>query len=273
VASEEPEILEERQVDFYGDMIIAVLVRVAGTVQVVVPVRHICEVLGINWDSQRKRIVRDDVLESVAVKMTVTARDGKRYKSVCLPLEYLHGWLFGITPSQVKEEHRERIKLYRKDCFRVLSAAFQADLALPDSSAPKAETGMTLAQVRDLGLAISQMAEQQMALEGRVDHIDTRLDRAADVVGSLQRRMSTVEDKLNPGEMITEAQAAEISNQVKALAHLLSRKEKDKNHYQGVFGELYRQFGVTSYTRIPQAKYAEVLKFLDEWREAVAEGE
>jgi hypothetical protein len=42
-----------------------------------------------------------------------------------------------------------------------------------------------------------------------------------------------------------------------------------------VFGELYRRFGVTSYTHIPQGQYAEVLKFLEEWRQSVAgeEGE
>jgi hypothetical protein len=37
-----------------------------------------------------------------------------------------------------------------------------------------------------------------------------------------------------------------------------------------VFGELYRRFGVTSYTHIPQGQYAEVLAFLEEWRQSVA---
>jgi hypothetical protein len=208
--------------------------------------------------------------------MTTTARDGKRYKMLALPLEYLHGWLFGISASQVKEEFRDKITLYRRECFQALSTAFQADLALPDKEAAPAP-GMTLSQVRDLGLAIAQMAEQQLALEGRVDETHAlatqahgRLDKAAEVIGALQRRMGTVENRLSPGAVITEDQAAEVSNRVKALAHLLSGKEKGKNHYQGVFGELYRRFGVTSYTHIPQGQYAEVLKFLEEWRQSVA---
>jgi hypothetical protein len=207
------------------------------------------------------------------------ARDGKRRKMAALPLEYLHGWLFGIGASQVKEEFRDKITLYRRECFQALSTAFQADLALPDKEAAPA-TGMTLAQVRDLGLAIAQMAEQQLALEGRVDETHAlatqahgRLDKAAEVIGALQRRVGTVENRLSPGAAITEDQAAEVSNRVKALAHLLSGKEKGKNHYQGVFGELYRRFGVTSYTHIPQGQYAEVLKFLEEWRQAVASEE
>jgi hypothetical protein len=273
---EEPEIIDERWVEFYGDMILAALVSVDGVTKIVVPVRTICDVLGIDWSSQRRRILRDEVLGSTVVEMTTVAQDGRRRKMVALPLEYLHGWLFGISASQVKEEFRDKITLYRRECFQALSTAFQADLALPDREAAPA-TGMTLSQVRDLGLAIAQMAEQQLALEGRVDETHAlatqahgRLDKAAEVIGALQRRMGTVENRLNPGAAITEDQAAEVSNRVKALAHLLSGKEKGKNHYQGVFGELYRRFGVTSYTHIPQGQYAEVLAFLEEWRQSVA---
>lgn len=276
---EEPEIIDERWVEFYGDMILAALVSVDGVTKIVVPVRTICDVLGIDWSSQRRRILRDEVLGSTVVEMTTVAQDGRRRKMVALPLEYLHGWLFGISASQVKEEFRDKITLYRRECFQTLSTAFQADLALPDKEAAPA-TGMTLAQVRDLGLAIAQMAEQQLALEGRVDETHAlaaqahgRLDKAAEIIGALQRRMGTVENRLSPGAAITEDQAAEVSNRVKALAHLLSGKEKGKNHYQGVFGELYRRFGVTSYTHIPQGQYAEVLKFLEDWRQAVAGGE
>ena len=35
---------------------------------------------------------------------------------------------------------------------------------------------------------------------------------------------------------------------------------------------LYRTFGVTSYKNIPQARYAEVLALLEEWRQDVAAG-
>jgi hypothetical protein len=45
-----------------------------------------------------------------------------------------------------------------------------------------------------------------------------------------------------------------------------------KNFYQGIFGELYRRFRVTSYTEIPQEQYAAVLAFLDDWRRAADSG-
>lgn len=51
--------VEQKEVEFYGDDIIAV--RMAdGTIHV--PVRPICELLGVNWAGQYRRINRDTVL-------------------------------------------------------------------------------------------------------------------------------------------------------------------------------------------------------------------
>jgi chromosome segregation ATPase len=137
-----------------------------------------------------------------------------------------------------------------------------------------------------MGLAIAQLAEQQMALEGRVDNIDgtvtvlstrvdnadqrldrtdERLDRAAQIVGQLQHRLGSIERKLEPGAVITDEQAAELSNRIKAIAESLSQRDPSKNHYQAIFGELYRRFRVSSYKLVPQNRYADVLDFLDDW--------
>ncbi|NJL06212.1 MAG: hypothetical protein HC911_15165 [Chloroflexaceae bacterium] len=284
------EVLEERWVEFYDDTILAALVSVAGATKIVVPVRPVCEVLGINWPPQWQRIRRDTVLQTTVIEVITVARDGKRRKMAALPIEFLHGWLFGITDTQVKAEYREKITLYRRECFTVLATAFQADLLLPDTSttptaAPTAaEQGMTLTQIYDLGMAIAQMAKQQMALEGRVDdthalatdaqglaaHAHARLDKAAEVIRALQRRTATLEDKLHPHAYITDEQATHISLLVKALAELLGEQDRSKNQYQGIFGELYRRFGVSSYKLIRIEQYDAVLAFLEQWRTTVA---
>jgi hypothetical protein len=122
------------------------------------------------------------------------------------------------------------------------------------------------------------MAEQQMALEGRVDEThelatraNARLDKAAEVIGALQRRTYKLEDKLHPHAYITDQQAANVANAVKALAEMLTR-QKGKNQYQGVYGELHRRFGVSSYTMIRQEQYDSVLAFLEDWYDAAKEG-
>jgi hypothetical protein len=64
-------------------------------------------------------------------------------------------------------------------------------------------------------------------------------------------------------------QAAEVSNRVKALAELLTGKDASKNHYQGIFGELYRRYGVSSYKTIRLEQYEAVLTFLEDWRKSI----
>lgn len=270
------EVIEERWVDFYDDTVLAVLIRLDDALKIVVPVRPVCDVLGVNWPPQWQRIRRDTVLSSTVIEIITVARDGKRRKMAALPIEFLHGWLFGITESQVKEEYREKITLYRRECFQALSAAFQGDLALPAPEAPAGSS--SLAGVRDLALAVAQMAEQQMALEGRVDEThelatraNARLDKAAEVIGALQRRTYKLEDKLHPHTYITDQQAANVANAVKALAEILTR-QKGKNQYQGIYGELHRRFGVSSYTMIRQEQYDSVLSFLEDWYDAAKEG-
>jgi len=43
-------------------------------------------------------------------------------------------------------------------------------------------------------------------------------------------------------------------------------------HFQAVWGELYRTFGVASYRNLPADQYAAAVEFLDAWRAAVLKG-
>ena len=85
-----------------------------------VAVKPICENLGLDWDSQRKRIDRNEILNSTKVIMTVVAEDGKNREMVCLPIDYINGFLFGIDTSRVSEEVRPVVLYYQKECYRVL---------------------------------------------------------------------------------------------------------------------------------------------------------
>jgi hypothetical protein len=93
-----------------------------------------------------------------------------------------------------------------------------------------------------MALAIAAMAEQQMVLEGRVAtaaevarSASERLDRAAQLLGEIGRRLKSVEGRVRPDAYITDEPAAEISMQVKALAGLMGAEPA---HYQSVFAEL-----------------------------------
>ncbi|MEW5986955.1 MAG: phage antirepressor N-terminal domain-containing protein [Chloroflexota bacterium] len=261
--------VEQKLVSFYGDEITAVLVDTVAERLVYVPVRPICNLLGVDWPGQFRRLKRDPVLSKKLAGVVVTSTPdpvtggGGPQVATCLPLDYLNGWLFGMNADRVKSEVRDKLILYQEQCYRVLADAF---LGRPQP-ADLSPTAATLIQIREMGLAIAHLAEQQLALEQRVGRTESRLDRAATIVGSLERRMSLLEDRLSPGQPISDEQAAEISQQVKALAQLLTERDPSKNHYQAIFSELYRRFSVTSYKLIPQSKYPAVLTFLDDWRQ------
>lgn len=85
-----------------------------------VPVRPVCEALGVAFQSQNAKLKDHPVYSSVVTLSITTGADGKQYEMVCLPIEYFPGWLFSINPANVKEEARDGIIKFQKECNRAL---------------------------------------------------------------------------------------------------------------------------------------------------------
>ncbi len=251
--------VEQKLVEFYGDDVIAV--RIADDT-VYVPIRPICDLLGVDWAGQRRRINRDPVLEVEMVGIAVTTTEGDRQVTrdmQCLPLDYISGFLFGINADRVKPELRERVIRYQRECHKVLSEAFREgrltteptfdDLLISDSPA---------VQAYRMASAIMQMARQQILLEAQISQHASRLD-------SHEERLELVETILgDPGRHVTPEQASQISQAVKAIAMKLSDRS-GRNEYGGVYGELYRRFGITSYKELPAHRFDAAMDFLNDW--------
>jgi hypothetical protein len=254
--------LEQKTVVFYDDEITAVLVEVEGRQKVYVPVRPICDFLGVSWSGQLRRINRDPVLsvetKRVNVTFTDSRHDSMEREVVCLPLDLLNGFLFGLNPTRAKPEVRERLVRYQRECYRILADAFLEMSESEDWMTTDPETRIALRQIEQMGLAIAEMARDQLK-------IMARLDKAAVVVGQHSRRITVLEQKLAPREAITDEQAADIGQKVKAVAMTLTEGDKSKNHFQSIFNELHRRFRVSSYKNIRQSQYQGVLDFLDDW--------
>lgn len=85
-----------------------------------VAMRPICENIGLAWSSQLQRIKRDDVLNSTVFIINTVGNDDKDREMVCLPIQYLNGWLFGIDVKRVKPEIRETLITYKRECYQAL---------------------------------------------------------------------------------------------------------------------------------------------------------
>jgi hypothetical protein len=252
--------VEQKTIVFYDDEITAVVIQSGNERIVYVPLRPICDYLGLDWSAQRQRINRDQVLaEAVQGVVIITTpspdgRGGGPQETVCLPLDYLNGWLFGVSVSRVKPEMRERLITYQRECYRVLAQHFTAVSPASSSSSPSS----TLMQVREMGLAIARMAEEQM-------EFDRRLSGAETAVSSLDGRLQILEAKLAPPEhAVTDEQASQISQAVKLVA-IAQGKISGRNEFGATYGEMYRRFGISSYKLAPAVKFKEIMNWLNDW--------
>lgn len=81
--------------------------------------RPICENIGLAWEAQLARIKRDEILSQGMIVM-ITPSNGGNQQMICLPIEYLNGWLFGIDVNRCKPEIRETLIKYKKECYQAL---------------------------------------------------------------------------------------------------------------------------------------------------------
>ena len=94
-----------------------------------VAIKPICENIGLDWEAQRQRIKRNEILNSTAFMIKVVAKDGKNREVLCLPLGYLNGWLAGIELSRVNPQIKPLLKQYQLECFDVLYNHFMPKVA------------------------------------------------------------------------------------------------------------------------------------------------
>lgn len=257
--------VEETDVRFYEDTLTAVLVDVPDSTeqQIFVPVKPIADALGLSWSGQYERLQRDEVLSDVATLIRVTRISERRGnpEQLCLPLEFIPGWLFGISASRVKPSLRDKILRYRRECYRVLADAFKEGRLTRSTDLEALErSDLPAAQAYRMAMAVADLARNQLLLEHRltqrIDMHETRLEQIEETLGRTDRQVSP-------------EQASQISQAVKAIAMTLSRRT-GRNEYGGVYGEFYRRFGITSYKLLPAHRFEEAMAFLTEWHQSLA---
>jgi hypothetical protein len=91
-----------------------------------VAIKPICEILGVSIQTQLDRLKEDPIIGSVITLRVTTGADGKSYQMQTIPLKYVFGWLFKISPKNVKEEARENLIKYQSECYDALFNYFSA---------------------------------------------------------------------------------------------------------------------------------------------------
>ncbi len=281
-------VIDQRQVALLeADEILAVR---AGDDEIYVPLRGLCANLGIAPTGQVRRIRADEALADGLreVRIRTTARGLQTMQ--CLRIDTVPYWLSGIEPGRVRPELRAKLLVYKRWVIKKVYEAFQEETGIGRTTAEttvavaRDDEMLSLAHIREMGLAIAAFAEQQMAFatrqqvhEGRIGVLEegqgeltARLDRAAGVVGGLVRSVKALEQRLAPGNVLSEEQAAEVSDRVKTVAEALTARDvvagaAPRNWYGSIYRALYKRYNVAGYRLIRQEQYADVLTWLDDF--------
>jgi hypothetical protein len=259
--------VEQKSVDFYGDEIMTVLVEEDDRRQIFIPVRPICDYLGLSWSGQRERINRDPVLSDVSrfVRVTRTNSQGGNPNVTALPLEYLNGFLFGVNANRVKEEIRDNLIRYQRECYRVLADAFLP----PEVVVRPVETDdQALMQLHNMALVIAATTREMLEIKQLSLNNKTRLDAAREYLQGMNQRLKVVEQRTRAGAL-TEEQAREIQRRVNLIAQELMKLSPGEKHHMGIYEALRHETGATTYKSIPMKGYETALAFLDNWLKAI----
>jgi hypothetical protein len=257
-------IVEQKMVHFYDDELIAVR---ADDRQVYVSIRQMCDALGIDPQGQTRRIRRHGVLADGLKGVDNLSTPGGPQSAYVLRVDLVPLWLSGIRTKSVKEAIRPKLEMYQREAAKVLWEAFQDGRLTGDVSFSQlAQSGSDAAQAYRMALAVAKLAENQLLMETQLGQYGERLDE-------YDRRLEQVEAALGDEERhISEEQASQISQAVKAVAMILTQRS-GSNQYGSVYGELYRKFGITSYKRLPAGQFEAAMEWLTEWYRSLTDEE
>jgi hypothetical protein len=279
--------IEERIVEFYNDPLFAVVVEVAGQRQVFIPLKPICDYLGLDWSAQYRRVHRNPVLSVEAKLIAVTAIKPSigagRPDALCLPLDMLHGWLFGIAADRVRDELREKVLRYQRECYRVLFEAFRSDRAQPQRVDEEIIRALRDNAAQQLRLWDTVLAEQQRLriTEETVQEHDDLLAQAFQQLEALRQNQTRLAAQIAdvsrllppPGGTIEPAQKAAIKalvDDIVAAAQVRGiRLGQGRNDYPYVWDAFKRRFDLAKYDELAVERYQEAIIWLKAWRDRI----
>lgn len=248
--------IEQKDVLFYGDDLTAVK---ADDGQIYVSVRHMCDALGLTVQSQTRRIQRHNVLSDGLRWVAIMTTHRGEQETYVLRVDLTPLWLSGIDTSRVNPEIKEKLEKFQREAAKVLWEAFQEGRLTQDPTFGELlEQDTPEAQAYKMIQGMLQLARNQLLLRSQMD--------------DHERRLESIEAQLaDPGRRITPAQATAVSQAVKSIAMILS-KRSGRNEYGGVYGELYRRYEIPEYKQLPAAKFDDCMSWLREWYAQIGEG-
>lgn len=235
--------------------------------EVVLPVRAICTVLGLDPDSQIESLQQHQVLAQGLRYVRIPV--GMRFQTVlAIHRRYLYFWLASIRPGLVRPEIRPKLLAYQEELVELLSAIYGPEtdvVAPPSAESPQGITPSTVAfiarQLRILATQLRQeLADSQQAQDQRIDQLDALVNAQLTTV---QGQLDETQQRLLDHVKITSAQQAVIRLAVQRIARRHHTKS-GKEIYDLLHARLCAELGTPRYDALGAARYERALEWLRE---------
>ncbi len=225
------------KVNFHGDELLAA--RDASG-RVLVPIKRVCEVLGVNADGQRVKLGS----KAWARTEMVSVRDdaGRLQDTFCIDLKSLPMWLATIEASRVAPAVRPKLERYQNECADALAVHFfgRRDQD-PDAS------HVTLM----IGAAFDRFATAMLAMEERAERREASLELR--MLDAIDKKFAAQPSTF--GGVIGRAGANAIRSQLREYADLWtgeprtvptwkSRHKKGERELRDAVGHSFRAWGL-----------------------------
>jgi len=103
------------EINFFGDSIIAI----EKDGEIFVPMKRICENLGIQWANQLSKITSDPLLSTGILEISILAGN-RLQETTCLNLEEMYIWLVKINSSKVNPAISQKLLNYQTQVKKVI---------------------------------------------------------------------------------------------------------------------------------------------------------
>lgn len=112
-----------------------------------VAVKPIAEGIGLDYIRAYKQITLHKILSRVLSIQTIHDTTNRRQEMLCLPLNFVNGWLFSIQIAKVKTEVQPILEAYQMECYDVLFQHFFKKWQVEAKPSRLVEIEQRLAQV------------------------------------------------------------------------------------------------------------------------------
>ena len=244
------------EVRFDNDQFLAVILEEDG---VAVPVRTICQALGLDIDSQSAKLREHEVL-SQGLRVVRVPRGRQLTSVVAILHKYIPFWLATIVPGQVKAAARPKLVRYQIELVDILAALYGGELRMALPVTADATLAALQQRVADALLEVRLAREALLASQQRTEE---QLQSHEVRIGAVEGLMDELQQQLAGHTTITGPQQEVIKRAIQRIATRYKRRTG-----QEIYGKLFAQFcidmGTPKYALLPAGKYDAALTWLRE---------